>query len=455
MKRFEMFFAVVPAVVALTVVRADAPHVYAIRGARVFTAAGPALDSATVVIRNGLIEAVGTSVTVPADATVIEGKGFNVYPGLIDMGTAAGLDVPAVVRPTNPRTTEDVERAKRESILRPQIEAANYLKADPPELKALAQSGITSALATPSGDVITGRSTLVNIVGPPDEPQIGSVADSRRGLLVVKTPVALHVAFTERPQGNAYPNSLMGVIAFVRQAFLDAQHYQREWARYERGDVGRSSSFGLIRPAYDPALAALGPALDGRLPVAFEADLAREIRRSLAMAREFKLTPIVTGGHEANHAADDLKAAGARVIVDLNFPARSRSLAPDADEPLRTLQLRANAPKVAAALEEARITFAFRSGALSDPKDFLKNAARTVKAGLAPDAAIRALTSNAARIAGASDRLGSIETGKIANLIVTSGDLFDEKTTIQRVFVDGRPVAIEAAAEPPRRTSSN
>jgi imidazolonepropionase-like amidohydrolase len=449
MKRFVSFSVVAAGILTLSIVRAEAPHIYAIRGARVVTGVGPALENATVVIRNGLIEAVGANINAPADATVVEAQGLSVYPGLIDMGTSAGLDVPAPARAAGARTTEDVERAKREAILRPQLEAANYLKPDPPELKRLAQTGVTTALATPPGDVMGGRSSLVNTFAPPDEPQIGSVADPRRGLLVVKTPVALHVAFTQRPQGNAYPNSLMGVIAFVRQSLLDAQHYQLEWARYDRVKQG------VARPAYDQSLAALGPALEGKLPVAFEADLAREIRRALAMAKQFKLDPIVTGAQQANQVADELKAAGARVIVDLNFPTRSRLLAPDADEPLRELQLRANAPKVPAALDQAGIMFAFRSGGLSEPKDFLKNAARTVKAGLSPDAALRALTTNAAKIAGVADRLGSIEQGKIANVIVTTGDLFDEKTTIQRVFVDGRPVALEAAQEPTRRTSSN
>ncbi|MBI1873119.1 MAG: amidohydrolase family protein [Acidobacteria bacterium] len=418
---------------ALVALHADAPHIYAIRGARVVTGAGPALDNATVVIRGGLIDAVGASVSVPA---------------VIDMGTSAGLEISAPARAAAARTTEDVERAKRESILRPQLEAANYLKPDPPELRRLAQAGVTTALATPPGDVMSGRSSLVNTAAPPDQPQIGSVADPRRGLLVVKTPVALHVAFTQRPQGNAYPNSLMGVIAFVRQSLVDAQRYQLEWTRYDRVK-------GVARPTYDQSLAALGPALEGKLPVAFEADLAREIRRALAMANEFKLDPIVTGAQEANQVADELKAAGARVIVDLNFPTRSRLLAPDADEPLRELQLRANVPKVAAALDQAGITFAFRSGGLSDPKDFLKNASRTLKAGLSSEAALRALTTSAAKIAGVADRLGSIEKGKIANVIVTTGDLFDEKTTIQRVFVDGRPVALEPGPEQTRRPTSN
>jgi imidazolonepropionase-like amidohydrolase len=139
------------------------------------------------------------------------------------------------------------------------------------------------------------------------------------------------------------------------------------------------------------------------------------------------------------------------VIFSLDYPTRPRTLAPDADEPIAILRQRANAPRVPAALESAGIPFAFQSASLTDPKDFLKNAARAVKAGLPSDAAVKALTLRAAALAGVSDRLGSIDEGKIANLVITDGDLFDEKTRIKHVFVDGRPVAFEAEVVSPQR----
>src|SRR5207247_8798804 len=135
--------------------------------------------------------------------------------------------------PQKPRTTAEIERWKRTQILKPQARAADAIKVDDAELTKLAAAGITSVLALPSGDVISGQSALVNVVAPPDEPQIGNVVEPRRGVVVVKSPVALHVTFPDRPRvgGNAYPESLMGVIAFVRQAFLDAQHYASEKPR--------------------------------------------------------------------------------------------------------------------------------------------------------------------------------------------------------------------------------
>ena len=149
--------------------------------------------------------------------------------------------------------------------------------------------------------------------------------------------------------------------------------------------------------------------------------------------------------------ATDLKSANARVIYSLNFPTRSRALAPDADEPISALRTRAQAPKVPAALEKAGVLVALAASGLREERDFVRNAARAVKEGLAADAAIRALTLNAAKIAGASERVGSLEKGKIANVLVTDGDRFEERTVVKHVFVDGRLVDLEQSAAPAGR----
>jgi len=226
----------------------------------------------------------------------------------------------------------------------------------------------------------------------------------------------------------------MGVIAFVRQAFLDAQHYA-----------------SLRQKPDDPVLEAMQPAIDRRMPVAFEANQTREILRVLRLAAELKLEPIVTGGRGATEVAGDLKSQNVRVIYSLNYPQRPRSLASDADEPIEALRDRAAAPRTPGELAKAGISFAFESAGLNDPKDFVRNAGKAVKAGLAEDAAVRALTIDAARIAGVADRVGSIEKGKAANLVVTDGNLFEERTKITRVFVEGRAVALEPAAAPAGR----
>lgn len=405
----------------------EAPYLYAITGARIVPVSGAPLDTGTVVFRDGVIEQVGASVSVPAGAQVIAAKGLTVYPGLIDMGSGAGVELPAAPRAENPQTTEDVERVKRDTLLRAYLRAADYLNPASQALARAAQAGITAVLATPQGDGIRGQSALIFTALGTDVPQIGALADDRKGPLVIRTPVALHVGTANRPAGgDAYPNSLMGLIAFNRQAFLDARHY---------------AASGM--QPYSAAFEAMQPALAGRMPVAFRATTSREILRALDMARAFSLDPIITAARDVELITSNLKAANARVIYSLNFPTRPQNLAPDADEPLSVLRDRANAPKNPAALDRAGIPFAFESQGLADPKEFLRNAQKAVAAGLSKDAALRALTLGAATIAGAADRLGSIERGKIANLLVTDGDLFDEKMAIRHVFVGGRSVRLD------------
>ncbi len=415
-------------VLGLAVITAqqEASYSYAITGARIVPVSSAPIENGTVVFSGGVITAVGANVTVPAGAIAIAGKGLTVYPGLIDMGSSAGLDGPAVARADNPQTTEDTERVKRDTLLRPHLRAADHMNPGAAALTKAAEAGITAILATPGSDGIRGQSALVLTSIGTDVPQIGALADDRRGPLVVRTPVALHVGVADRPAGgDAYPNSLMGIIAFNRQAFLDAQWYQQAKSR-----------------PHSAALEAMQPALAGRLPVAFRASTSREVLRSLDMAKAFKLDPIITSARQVDDVTADLKAANARVIYSLNFPTRRPSLAPDADESLSVLRDRANAPKGPGALDKASVLFAFESSGLSEPKDFLKNAQKTVAGGLSKDAAIKALTINAATIAGAADRLGSLDKGKIANVLVTEGDLFEEKTTIKHVFVNGRPITL-------------
>lgn len=404
----------------------EATYTYAITGARIVPVSTAPIDNGTIVFSDGIITAVGANVTVPAGAVTFVGKGLSVYPGLIDMGSAAGLEPPPIPRADNPQTTEDVERVKRETLLRAHLRAADHMNPAAAALAKAAAAGITSQLATPDGDGIRGQSALVFTALGADVPQIGALADERRGRLVIRPVVALHVGTADRPAGgNAYPNSLMGIIAFNRQAFLDAQWYQQAKGA-----------------AHSAALEAMRPALAGQIPVAFRATTATDILRALDMASMFKLDPIITTARQVEPVTMQLKAANARVIYSLNFPTRPVSLAPDADEPLRVLRDRAAAPTAPAALDKAGVLFAFESGGLADPKDFLKNGKSVVAGGLSKESALKALTLNAATIAGVADRLGSLDRGKIANIVVTEGELFDEKSVIKHVFVNGRPVKL-------------
>jgi imidazolonepropionase-like amidohydrolase len=417
---------------------AQPPVTWAIVKARVVPVSSAVLESGTVVWRDGRIVAIGAAVAAPADARVIDGTGLTVYPGLIDLGSTAGVDAPAT-RPEPARTTEDTERAKRAVLVRPQLRAADSLDTAAPALMRAAAAGIATTLALPPAGAIRGQSALVSTGLPEDDPQIGGPADDRRGRAVLRSPVALHVSFPSRPPGgDAYPNSLLGVIAFVRQQLADAQHHHAAVAYAERVK-------GASPPAYDPAFDALQPALAGRLPVAFHAESGREIRRALDIAAAFKLTPIIIGGLEADRVASDLKAADARVVLGLDFPTRADSLAPEADESLRALRARAGAPRVAAALDAAGVPFAFASDGLEQPRDFVKHAGRAAQGGVSRERILRALTFDAAQIAGVTDRLGSLEAGKLATLVVTDGDLFEDKTTVKHLFIAGAAIKLETA----------
>lgn len=448
------FIASVALVFAIAASSAQGPAAtpYAIRGAKIVPVVGAEIASGNIVLRNGLIEAVGASAAIPDDAITIDGAGLIVYPGLIDMGNAAAIDAPAAAADAaggrgGPaaapgQSRESLERAKRLSILRPDYKASENVRIEGPELTRLAAAGITSVLATPGGNIFRGQSALVNVVAPPDGPQIGSVADLRRTMTVVEPRVALHVNFN--PGGGPYPASLLGAISFIRQSFMDAVWQRQALKYYEKNPA-------TPRPAWDPALNGLLPAIDREIPVAFQADQVREIARVLRLAKELNVRPIVTGAREADEMAAELKSTSTPVIYTLNYPTRPRTLPPGADEPIATLRARANAPKIPAALAKAGVMFAFESGGLAQPRDFVRNAARAVTAGLPADAALRALTVDAAKIAGAANRVGSLEKGKIANVIVASGDLFNEATRIRYVFVDGRMVNIEGTDAPAGR----
>ena len=427
--------------------RADAPHVYAITGARLVTVAGPAVASGTIVVRNGLIEAVGAGVQPPADAVIIDGAGLTVYPGLIDMGTSVGLDIDLVTQqPSTIRTFDESERWKRDLILRSGVLAG-------------ARQGRCARADQAGGgrhhdrSVDAAGSSLQGTQRARERRHPGRISHRRRDCSAPQWRGHREVARrAARAVSGAARRWLSGRAARGHRVRPPDVHRRGVSAR-ARGPLCKSAGRST-RPRFDSALDGLNDTLGGngpaapREPVAFEANLEREIVRALDMAKEFSLAPIITGGQEADLAAADLKAAKASVILSLNYPTRSRGLAPDADEPARELRLRAHSPKVAAGLEKASVAFAFSSSGLTNTSDFVKNAARAVKEGLTPEAAIRALTLDAARIAGVADRLGSLEKGKIANVIMSNGDLFAERTTVTLVLIDGQRVNLEAPETP-------
>ncbi|HSL55533.1 MAG TPA: amidohydrolase family protein [Pyrinomonadaceae bacterium] len=416
---------------------------YAITNARIVTVSGPVIERGTVVIRNGLIAAAGANVTAPSDARVIDGAGLTVYPGLIDSYTNLALPEAAASPspggggggaffllqqqqqrpPSGPNSTQPAG-------LQPEVMVEDVIRPGGNEIESWRSAGVTSVLTSPRSGIWMGQSALINLSG--DTPQ----------QMIVRSPVAMHVGFTPLRTGT-YPGSLMGVFSTLRQMMLDAQRYRDSMLIYERNPRGTR------RPDMDRSLAALIPVVDGRMPVVMMANTEREINRALDLASEFKLKLIVAGGQEADRVADRLAKQNVPVLLSLNLPRRTTAAMPEADpEPLRVLRGRVEAQQTAGKLAKAGVRFGFQSGSMTNISELLGNANKTIENGLQPLDAVRAFTIWPAEILGVKDQLGSIEVGKIANLTVTRGDLFDRNSRIAHVFIDGRPVDLRPAAGP-------
>ena len=398
--------------------------VYAITNAQIVTVSGRTIDRGTVVVRNGLIESVGAAVKIPADARVIDGSGLTVYPGFFDTLTKLGLPAQPARRGGQNQPGQTAQQPQTNSNypngLQPEATAEEELKAGEAQFEAQRNAGFTTVLTVADDGVFNGQSAVINLAGD-------SVS-----AMIVKTPFAHHVSFKTLP-GGQYPTSLMGTFSALRQMFLDAQRLAEIQKMYA------ANPRGMKRPDADASLEALIPILNGQMPVVFNANSEREILRVLDLAKEFKLKPIIAGGQEAWKVTDRLKAENVPVLLSLDFPKRTAAASEEADpESLNLLRLRAETPKGAAKLQQAGVKFAFQSGAMKNINEFLTNAGKAVENGLAKDAAIRAMTLSAAEILGVNNQLGSIEDGKIANLVVMRGDIFGKEKTITHVFVDGK-----------------
>ena len=403
---------------------------FAITNARIITVSGAAIEKGAVVVRNGLIEAVGANAKIPADARTIDGTGLTIYPGFIDANTSLGLAA-APAAPQRPvgqvgggqlaaQTSQPQSNSNYPDGLQPEEYAAGKLKAGEAQFETNRNAGFTTVLTVSRDGVFNGQSAVINLAGD-------TVSQ-----MIIRAPFAEHFSFTTLRNGQ-YPTSLMGTFSALRQMLLDAQRLQTLRQAYDKNPRG------IKRPETDKSLDSLLPILNREMPIVFNANTEIEIVRALDLAREFNLNAIVSGGQEAWKVAGRLKAQNVPVLLSLNFPKRTAAASPEADaESLEVLRLRAEVPKTAAKLAQAGVKFAFQSGGMTSINDFLTNANKAVENGLSKDAAIRAMTLSAAEILGVGNRLGTIETGKIANLTVSRGDVFSKDKTITHVFVDGK-----------------
>lgn len=422
---------------------ADTPSAVAIRNAKIVTVSGATIAKGTVVLRKGLIEAVGENVPVPADAWVVEGEGMTVYPGLIDPLSTVGIPgaAPAAAAATgrgggggrnqtqaNPLAAAAAQPRSNGPQDRPQTTswavAADEISAADRRIETVRGAGVTTAVTFPTGGIFAGQGSIIDLA-----------TAEKPGELVVESPVGQYISIGRGGfgggGGGGFPGSLMGIIAYVRQIYIDADYYKMQKEAYAKNPRG------MERPQYDRALEGV---LDSKR-ILLPANREVEIDRIIRLAADLKQPTIIYGAREAYRpdAVALLKKAGLPVLVSMKWP--TPPAGPDArleEESMRQLETYDEAPSAPALLQKAGVKFALYSDGIDTPRDLQRAVKKAMDAGLTREQALRALTLTPAEIYGVSDRLGSIEKGKIANLVVTRGDIFENATKVEMVFVDGK-----------------
>lgn len=376
----------------------------AITGGTVYPVSGPKLEHATVLIRDGKIVAVGTNVTVPADATRIDASGKWVTPGFIDGGGQMGLvEISAVP-------------AGREGTLQGDTIAAAFNVAEGVNpasqlIPVTRVEGITTALASPGGHLVSGQAVLLDLDGATIE------------AMTVKNPVGIVVDFSESGKDEA-GGSRAGIAERLRGVFRDALEYERR-----KTDFTRAQIQPLGARAAD--LEALLPMLHGQISLIAIANRRSDIETALRLGREFKLHVVLAGAQEAWEIAAEIAAAGVPVLVEPldNIPSYD------------ALGVRY---ENAALLAKAGVKVVLLENDTHNSRNLKQEAGNAVSYGLPWDQALRAVTLAPAEVFGVADRYGSLDAGKVANVVVWSGDPFEFSTAVEHVFIRGKEMPLKS-----------
>ena len=397
--------------------------VIAIRNARIVTVTGPDIENGTVVIRDGKIEAVGASVNVPAGAQTIEGRGLSVYPGMIDAGTNMGL----VEVPQGANGTVDLSEV---GDFNPNAKAIIAVNPHSAHIGVTRVEGVTNTVTMPTGGLISGQAALINLLGTAPK----EMAVVPQAALVINYPRISGGGgggFGGPPQQPANLSETLEANARqldqIRKMLRDAEAYGRTQDAYAKD---RS----LPRPDTNIVLESMVPYVRGQRPVIFRAEREVEIRGAIRFAEEMKLKPIILGGNDAWKVANLLKEKNVPIILTGVFSLPMRE-----DDPYDTLY------ENAAKLQQAGVLFAISTGDSGpEVRNLPQYAGMAAAYGLSKADALKAVTLYPAQIMNVADRLGSIEVGKMANVVVTDGDLLEIRTRIRYLFIDGRPVVLSS-----------
>jgi imidazolonepropionase-like amidohydrolase len=374
----------------------------AITGGKVHPVSGPPIENATVLFRDGRIAAVGANVAVPADATRIDAQGKWVTPGLIDSGTQIGLTEIGAVDETNEMRFRGTGIAAAFNV------AAGINPAS--QLVPVARvEGVTTVLTAPQGGLISGQAVVIDLAG-------ATVAE-----MLVQSPAAMVADIAAKDAGGG---SRAGVVARLRRLFDDALEYDRRRADYRRNQIQ-----DLSGPAAD--LESLLPVLRGRVPLVVEADRKSDIENALRLTQDYRIRLIIAGGAEAWTVADRLAAARVPVVLIplTNIPSYTKLGARYEN---------------AAHLARAGVRVAIMSGDSHNSRNIKQESGNAVSYGLPWEQALRAVTLTPAELWGIADRYGSLEPGKVANVVVWSGDPFEFTTRVERVFIRGKEIPLRS-----------
>jgi imidazolonepropionase-like amidohydrolase len=396
---------------------------FAIRNARIVTVSGPDIENGTVVIRDGKIEAVGANVSVPAGAQTIDGTGLSVYPGMIDAGTNMGL----VEVPQGANGTVDTSEV---GDLNPNAKAIIAVNPHSAHIAVTRVEGVTTTVTAPAGGLISGQAALINLLGTAPK----EMAVVPQAALVINYP-RLGGGGGGGGFGPPQQQPLTSETLAANERELDkVRKMLRDAEAYGRAQDAYAKDKSLPRPDRNVVLEPLVPYVRGEQPVIFRAEREAEIRGALRFAEEMKLKPIILGGNDAWKVASLLRAKNVPVILTGIFSLPSRE-----DDPYDTLY------EQPAKLMQAGVRFCISTG---DPGAEVRNLAQyagmAAAYGLSKADALKSVTLYPAQIMNVGDRLGSIEAGKMANLVVTDGDLLEIRTRIRYLFIDGRPVVLSS-----------
>jgi imidazolonepropionase-like amidohydrolase len=398
---------------------------FAIVNARIVTVSGSVIENGTVVIQNGKISAVGAGVSVPSGAERIDGKGLSVYPGMIDAATTMGL---AEIGQGANATIDAAEigtnnaNAKAISGINPHSSHINVTRVN----------GITTVMSAPSGGMIAGQGAVINLNGSTqaDMTVEGSAA------LVINFPRVVAGGFggggggfggggQQQTDFNELIRRRDAQIDELKKLFTNALNHGRAMEAFAKDKT-------LPAPATSLSLEAMLPYVRGEKPIVFTAERERDIKAIVKFVSEMKVKGIIVGGQEAWKVADDLKKNNIAVIYTniYSLPVRD-------DDPYDFLY------EGPSKLQQAGVKFAISTG---DPgaenRDLPYHAGLAGAYGLNRDEALKSVTLYPAQILGVSDRLGSLEVGKMANVVVTDGDMLDPRTNIKHVFIAGRLIPL-------------